>query len=197
MRIALHPYKLGIEPAIKGVGGPRKRRTFLEDANGDAQQQIPWDEFRWEWELIFIGESEEMEYATGFFLARDGEAWLFQDPLDYQASSARGTGIVKTHTDGKRYLFRRYPDEMKPYDRMVLCPDVDTVVFHGVGGTPVVNAYTGEVTGATSDGSADFEFFVPVVFLTEFQQLEREPGDSGSQWKVAIGEVKRYRVVQS
>ncbi|MBW3636715.1 MAG: DUF2460 domain-containing protein, partial [Armatimonadetes bacterium] len=139
-----------------------------------------------------------MRDAIGFFLARKGGgyAWWFNDPMDYAASASDGTGLVKTMPDGKRYLFKRYPDtdNYAPYERLIRCPIPGTISFSGVAGTPVANPHTGEVTGATSDGLATFEFRVPVVFTSDFMEAAREPGDAGSVWQVNIREIGKFSV---
>ena len=198
MLITLHPVVLSITPQIRMNGGPRFKNTFLEDAQGDPQSQIYWDTARWEWALRFVGEDELMAIAHGFFLARKGGgyAWLFLDPLDQTDSDLGGVGRVEAAPDGKRYLFKVYADtdNYAPYKRRIRCPIPGTVVFSGVGGSPVVNPYTGEVTGATSDGNATFEFLNPVIFTSDFAEFEREPGDAGSMWGISIREVGKFQV---
>ncbi len=197
MHIELHPVSLPISPKARLSGGPRFKNTFLEDAGGDSQTQIYWDNPKFEWALQFIEQNSGIEAAIAFFMARKGGAfaWWFQDPFDH--STTFESGRVKMMADGKRYLFKRYPDAFRPYERRILCPIPGTVTFQGVSGTPTVNPYTGEVTGITalaSNAAAQFEFQCPVVFATDFAALERLPNDVASSWAVSIREVGRFIV---
>lgn len=192
MQITLHPVTLKIPPKIRISGGPNFKNTFMEDAQGDPQSQIYWDKAKWEWMLQFV--ESTMDPLIGFFLARNGCGWFFDDPFDRRADLT--TGLVKTMPDGKRYLMKSYPDtdNYKPYQRRIRCPLPGTILFSGVSGSPTVNRYTGEVTGAMSDGRAAFEFVNPVIFATDRMQMERKPGDAGSTWSVVIREIGKFLV---
>jgi uncharacterized protein (TIGR02217 family) len=192
MKIELHPVILPISPKIRVVGGPRFKNTYLEDAQGDPQSQIYWDKAKWEWTLRFVEES--MTSLIGFFLARNGCGWFLKDDFDYRADFT--TGLVKTMPDGNRYLMKRYPDtdNFRPYERRIRCPLPGTIAFSGVSGSPVVDPYSGQVTGATGDGAASFDFVCPVIFATDFMEMERKPGDAGSTWQVQIKEIGKFSV---
>ena len=196
MRITLHPTTLPIQPQMRITGGPRFSNTYMEDAARDPQSQIIWDEAKWEWQLRFIKGSRSFGQARGFHLARKGGAfaWWFFDPLDQFASDGDGRGIVQTLADGKRCIFKEYPDDFAPYRRLIRCAVPGTVKTKS--GTIVpFDLYSGEVLTPLANGAElDFQFRCPVIFATDFQEIEHAPGNAPGEWQVKIMEVGNFKV---
>ena len=194
--ITLDPVTFPDLPNVRLGGGPRFNTTLMPDGDGDDESQINWDKALWHWTLHFTKASQEFGRALGFFTARRGMGygWLFRDPQDYRDSHLNGQGLVKTLDDGKRYLVKYYPDvdEYRPYYRIIRVPILASVGFTGVSGAPAVTPYTGEITGATSDGVATFEFVSPVRFATDMMNLERNKATGA--WDVEIQELRNFEV---
>jgi uncharacterized protein (TIGR02217 family) len=167
--------------------------TMTEDEIGSDSSNSNWSEALWEFHVKFRRGSAEFGQALGFWLARRGPAFgfFFQDPFDFTDSDHDGVGLVRTFEDGKRYLCKRYPDSYSPYHRIIRCPI--NLVMSGVGGTPVFNYETGEVTGAATDGTATFQYVNPVKFKTDLAEFERDPA-IGDWINVVLREVRSYRL---
>lgn len=158
-----------------------------------------WQTPLWTWTLQFVRHSDDFGDLLGFFLARMGQAYgfFFKDPLDYSSDDNNGEGLVKTiatASGNKRYLVKKYPDsdDYNPFHRIIKRPILGTVVINGdVGGTPVVNYSTGEVTGASTDGTASFEFVNPVVFVTDVMNIDRDPA-TGEWADIVLNELRNY-----
>ena len=196
MRITLHPTTLPITPQLRIIGGPRFNNTYMEDASRDPQSQTYWDEAKWEWQLRFVKGSREFGVAKGFWLARKGGAfaWWFFDPLDQFATDGGGRGLIKTAPDGKRYVFKEYPDAFAPYLRLIRCPVAGSVKTLA-GANVSTDPHTGEVLSAHPDGTLiTFQFRCPVIFSGDFQEVEHAPANAPGEWQAKIMEVGKFKV---
>ena len=192
----VHPVRLSFPPQIRLQAGP----MFLLDqtgfASGFVHTNLAWEYPLWGYTLQYRGRNADFRDIQGFWLARRGGAYGFfaKDWTDY---SDEGYGYVRL-VDGVYRLVKTYPDvdDYSPFSRLITRPLEGTVSLSGVSGAPVVDYTTGIVEGATSEGTATFEFDVPCVFANNACRPTYEPNTPGAEiteWvSVELREVREY-----
>lgn len=163
---------------------------MTKSRSGFRTAQSNWESPLWKYKLEYIETYENFQEIIKFWVARKGPAYAFliKDPADHKDS---GSGVVK-QVDDKYYLFKRYEDDIRPFDRRITRPKPASVTFSNVSGTPNVNLYTGEVTGITSEGEWQGEFYVPVAFMDDEMNYNFAPSsnDGYMEWDVEVEEVR-------
>ena len=175
--------------------------TSTEDEIGDVLTNVDWPYPLWGYTIQYKRKSKDFEDIHGFYLGRVGTAFGFflKDYVDY---TDRGYGQVKL-VNGVYRLVKTYPDQSgyNPFSRIIKRPVSGSVSLSGVtttGGAAVIDYTTGIVTNATSEGTAEFEFHVPVKFANKEMRPTYEPNTLGNEvvdWaNIELREVRNYTI---
>jgi uncharacterized protein (TIGR02217 family) len=196
----LHPVSLVNPPQLRMTAGPAFALTDTEMQSGDIQSNLDWPQALWSFVFQYKKSTTDFRSVMSFFLARRAGAYGFwlKDPTDFADD-----GLGKVRLIGGVYrLVKEYPDPYSPYRRFITRPMPGTVTFSGVSGSPSVNFTTGVVSGATSEGTAKFQYEVPVKFVTNLCRPEFSPGaglgaDIAEWVQIEMRELRSYVVATS
>lgn len=180
---------LSQSPRLKITGGPNFSTTLTRTQSGWRSGNANWGSALWKFTIKYIEKAEDFQDIIAFWLGRVGPAYAFliSDPAD---NSDGGNGAVKL-IDGEYRLVKNYPDEIRPYTRIITRP-INPVTLSGVSGTPVVDYTTGIVSGATSEGTWTGSFYVPVAFMSDSMDYDFKPAGANGymEWDVHVEEVR-------
>lgn len=182
------------------TGGPQFNNTVIDSGAGWRHTNINWSAALWSWTVRYHRRKTSFDPLISFFLAMkgDGYGFLFFDWTDHTSvyedrEQGLHSNVGKVRLIGGKYrLVKEYPDPEggEPYTRIIQRPKPGTVVLDGVPGNPTVNHRTGVVDGATGEGSASFEFLVPVCFSSGKMQFQQDPSGVTTWTEIGIEEVR-------
>lgn len=182
---------LASDPRLKISGGPTFSTTVTTTRSGWRSAQSNWSEPLWVYTIKYIETRDNFQEIINFWLGRCGPAYAFliEDPVD---KSAGEDGHVKKIGD-KYFLTKKYDDSVRPFYRRITRPVVAGVTLSDVAGESLtVSATTGEVEGATSEGTWTGDFRVPVAFTADRMDYDFRPSTKSGyfEWDVEVKEVR-------
>lgn len=195
MAFSVDAIRLTEEANLEITGGPSFSTNVVQTKSGYRQANKNWQFALWKVRLRYIRRSGDFTPIIAFWLGRRGPAHPFkiQDPLDHTDA---GNGQVILH-NGQYRLAKVYPDDVRPYTRLITSPVSGTIALSGVaksgGGfctAADVNMTTGVIANATSTGTWTGQFDIPVAFTGDFFEYNMQPGGIIDCMDVMVEEVR-------
>lgn len=196
MSVIIDEIDLPAIPQLELSGGPRFQTQVTKTNSGYRYANANWKYALWTVRIRFVKRSSTMQALIAFWLARGGPARPFRvlDPHDY---TDNGWGQVIIDDDGNYRLAKVYPDDIRPYTRLITRPIAGTVTLSGVaksgGGfctADDVDYTTGIVASATSTGTATYQFKIPVAFNSDVVDVSYKVGDLSDWAEIEVEEVR-------
>jgi len=175
-------------PQLEMKGGPMFSTGVIRTQSGWRQANQVWSDALWQIKLQYrYAFDGDFEQIVNFFLGRRGPAYPFlaRDPSDY-ADDGHGKVLL---INGVYRLVKEYPDAIRPYRRIITRPFGEIVVAGVSGSGLALDTDTGIIANATSSGTWQGLFDVPVCFMGDEMSYSYDPAMIGD-WQASLEEVR-------